>query len=337
MRRALAAGLIAVTVGTGCTAEPADPPDEPSGSLTVYSGRKQDLMGDLFAQFEKETGIKLKVKYGDTAELAAQLLEEGDKSPADVFLAQDAGALGAIQAAGLFSKLHSDIISIVDKRYRSREDKWIGTSGRARVLVYNPDAIRAADLPAKITDLIDPKWKDKIGWAPTNGSFQSFVTAMTVLKGKEATRSWLSAMKANGAKTYANNDAITLAVSAGELQAGLVNHYYPFEMRVEDPGLKAKNHFFKAGDPGGLINVAGVGLLASSKRKATAERFVEYLLSEPGQNYFSSQTFEYPLRDGVEASPEIPALSSLEPPDIDLSDLEGLKAPLELLKEVGLL
>lgn len=337
MKRALAAGLIAVTLGTGCTAEPADSPDEPSGSLTVYSGRKQDLMGDLFAQFEKETGIKLNVKYGDTAELAAQLLEEGDKSPADVFLAQDAGALGAVQAGGLFSKLESDITSTVDKRYRSREDKWIGTSGRARVLAYNPDAVRAADLPAKITSLSDSKWKDKIGWAPTNGSFQSFVTAMTILKGKEATRSWLSAMKANGAKTYANNDAITLAVSAGELQAGLVNHYYPFKMRVEDPSLKAKIHFFEAGDPGGLINVAGVGVLATSKKKESAERFVEFLLSETGQKYFSTKTFEFPLREGVEASSEIPVLSSLKPPDIDLSDLDDLKATLELLKEVGLL
>lgn len=307
-----------------------------ASAITVYSGRNEELVGPLIERYEKQAGITVNVRYGGTAELAAQIVEEGANSPADVFFAQDAGALGAVAKEGRFISLPQDILDLVPAKFRSPAGSWVGISGRARVVAYNPKRTQAATLPSSIKGFTESAWKGKIGWAPTNGSFQAFVTAMRTLEGEQAAREWLEGIKANEPRVYDGNSAIVEAVSRGEVEVGFVNHYYALELKKENPGLQADNHFLAGGDPGALVNVAGVGVLTSSKAKRSAADFVEFLLSQEGQQYFASETFEYPLISAVSAPAGLPKLDELNPPDIDLSDLDDLEGTLDLLKEVGL-
>lgn len=332
----VAAVLALVSVLAAC-GENGRTSEQAGGKITVYSGRSEELVRTLIAQFEAETGIDVEVRYGSTSEMAALLAEEGSGSPADVFWAQDAGALGAIQAKDLFTKLPASVLDNVPEAFQSKNGNWVGVSGRVRVVAYNPDLVPTAQLPASVDALTTGAWKGKVGWAPANGSFQLFVTALRKVKGQDAARSWLQAMKANGAKTYPNNDAIVAAVANGEIPVGLVNHYYAFEVLAETPDAKVKDHFLPGGDLGGLVNVSGVGILSSSKNTSAAQRFIEYLLSPAGQAYFVSETYEYPLVDGVQPDARLPKLDALEPPAVDLSELDDLEGTLALLQEVGLL
>jgi iron(III) transport system substrate-binding protein len=330
------AGAMLALVLAACGGDAA-PSGQASGPITVYSGRSESLVGDLVQQFETATGVDVEVRYGDTAELAALIAEEGARSPADVFWAQDAGALGALQTKKLFTTLPGSIVDRVSEAYRSTEGKWVGASGRVRVVAYNPGLVAKAELPGSVTGLTAAKWKGKVGWAPTNGSFQAFVTAFRLLRGTDEARAWLAAMKANDAKAFATNDAIAEAIGEGEIPLGLVNHYYPFEIKAEQPEATIENHFLSAGDVGGLVNVSGAGVIVSTKRRANAERFVDYLLSADAQRYFVTKTWEYPLVSGIDADPRLPKLSSLQPPAVDLSKLHDLEGTLALLREVGLL
>lgn len=306
-------------------------------TLTVYSGRSESLVGPLFEQFRQATGITVQVKYGDTAELAALIAEEGDASPADLFFAQDAGALGAVSKEGRFVRLPEDLLGKVPATYRSDDAEWVGLSGRARVVVYNTKIVNKEDLPQSITGFSDPKWKGKLGWAPTNGSFQAFITAFRKLKGEEAARKWLQDLKANETRAYPKNDAIVLATASGEIEAGFVNHYYLLTLRSQKGTLDAENFFVEAGDAGSLVNVAGAGILATSKAQKTAARLIEFMLSGRGQKYFLEKSFEYPLVAGVGTPAGVPSLAELKPPKIDLSDLDDLKGTLDLFRQVGLL
>lgn len=347
MRRIMAAGLAALFALTACNTaeEPSDPDATPASeelvgeadSLVVYSGRSEELVGPVFAAFEEATGIRLEVRYGDTAEMAAQILEEGGNSPADVYFGQDAGALGALEAAGVFVALPDDLIAGVDSRYRSVDNRWVGITGRSRTVVYNPDTLGEDDLPDSILDFADESWRGRVGWAPTNGSFQAFVTALRELEGEDAAREWLTEMKDLDTKVYSNNRSQVAAVAAGEIDAGLVNHYYAMQEGAANPDLKAANYFFPAGDPGALVNVAGAGILETSQAQKTAGELIAYLLGEEAQTTFATESFEYPMVDGVPIDDKLKPLDELEPPDIDLANLEDLEGTLALLREVGLL
>ena len=227
---------------------------EDERQLTVYSGRSPDLIGPLLERFAEETGIDVRVRYGGTAQLAALLIEEGDQSPADIYIAQDAGALGAVQAGGLFTDLDADVLELVPAVYRSREGQWIGLSGRARVLIYNTDALDPSELPTSVLDLTDPKWRGRVAWAPANGSFQAWVTALRVGEGEEAARAWLDGMKANDAAEFPNNVSIVAAVGRGEVDVGLVNHYYLVQTaRSEGRYCRNAGPLAGAGDCGGPL------------------------------------------------------------------------------------
>jgi len=305
------------------------------GPITVYSGRNEDFVGFIFDDFETATGIEVEVRYGDTAELAATIVEEGDASPADVYFGQDAGALGALQDLGRLTALPQDILDTVEPTFRSREGQWTGTTGRVRVLAYNTDLVEPAELPDSILDLTDPQWEGRVGWAPTNGSFQAFVTALRVSEGEQVAREWLEGMIANGAAEFQNNTAIVEGIGRGEVEIGITNHYYLFRFQAEDPDFPVANHFLP-GDIGGLVNIAGVGVLASSDQQPAAFELVRYLLSEDVQVFFgrNADTVEFPVVAGVD-SPELPTLEEIDPPDVDLSNLEDLQGTLQLLQEVG--
>jgi iron(III) transport system substrate-binding protein len=309
-----------------------------AGSLTVYSGRSEELVGPLLERFEADTGVTVEVRYGDTAEMAGQIIEEGDNSPADVFYGQDAGALGALSSEGLLAPLDAEVIGAVDEQFRSVDDLWVGTSGRLRALAYNTEAVTEEEIPASILDLTDPAWKGRLGWAPTNGSFQAFVTALRVLEGDDGARAWLEGIRANDVTVYENNVAIVEAVAAGEIDAGFVNHYYRFQLEADGSDMSnVENHYFTDGDPGALVNVAGVGIVEGTDEQANAERLVAYLLEPEAQEYFATETFEIPLVDGIEAAAALPDLAVLEQPDIDLAQLEDLEGTLALLTDVGAL
>jgi iron(III) transport system substrate-binding protein len=312
-------------------------PDEPAGSITVYSGRSEELVGPLLRRFSDDTGIEVQVRYGDTAEMASLIVTEGENSPADVFFAQDAGALGAVAREGLLAELPDELLDRVDARFRSPADEWVGVSGRARVVAYNTDNLTEDDLPDSIFGFTDPEWAGRIGWAPTNGSFQAFVTALRAIEGEDRAREWLEGIEANDPKVYEGNNPALDAVIAGEVDVAFINHYYLMRRLEEDPGVSAANHFLSDGDPGALVNVAGAGVLTTSDNPAAAERFVEYLLSDEAQAYFAEETKEYPLVEGVEADPDMPPLAEIGTPEIDLSDLSDLEGTLELLQEVGIL
>ena len=309
--------------------------DDDPGELTVYSGRGESLVGALLERFEAETGIRVRVRYAGTAQLAVAILEEGDRSPADIYYAQDAGALGALADAEALAVLPSALLDQVDPRFRDSDSRWIGTSGRARVLVISPE--RVPDPPASIFELTEPQWRGRVGWAPTNGSFQAFITAMRQIHGEQATEDWLRAMLANGVREYPKNSPQVQAVHDGELDIGLVNHYYLYRFVDEDPNFRAANHFTDPGEAGALINIAGVGMLSASDNRDNALRFIEYLLGEHAQEYFRDQTSEYPLAAGIAARPELAPLDELDPPSLALTSLADLEGTLELLQEVGAL
>lgn len=328
-----ASSLALVTALSGCASEVNEPSSSSSDSIVLYSGRNEALIAPLLDLFTKETGIEISARYGESAEMAATIIEEGSNVAADVFLSQDAGALGALGAEGVTKKLPSDLLETVPSEYRAGDGSWVGVSGRARVLNYNPDLVTT--LPSSVFDLADPGWKGRIAIAPTNASFQSFVTGMRVTAGDEETLEFLTALKEN-AVIYEKNGQILDAVEAGEVAAGLINHYYWYEKASEvgDENMKSKLNWFTAGDAGNLVNVAGLSILSENP---AALEFARWLLGDTAQDYFLKNTFEYSLTSNTPPSSSLPALNEIGGPDIDLSDLSSLSETLDLLAKAGLI
>ncbi len=327
--------LLLPVLAAGCGAE-AQPKGGPE-TLTVYSGRAKDLVEPLYDRFEKATGVEVEVRYGESAELAATIAEEGDNSPADVFLAQDAGSIGSLAEDARLERLPANVLGQVDERFRDDDGRWVGVSGRARVVAYNTEKVAEGDLPSSVFDLTDPRWKGRVGLPPGNASFQAFVSAMRLDAGEERTRAWLEGLKRNDAKTFDNNIQTLEAVGKGEIDVGLVNHYYLREVKGEQPDLPVANHFLKPGDPGALVNAAAVGVLEGNDTPSGARTFVEFLLSPEGQRFFVEETDEYPLVAGVAPPRDTPPLEDVQGPDVPLDRLGGeFEATLKLLDEVGL-
>jgi len=307
--------------------------------VILYSGREETLIQPLIDIFTEETGITVDIRYAGTSELAAQLLEEGDQSPAGVFLSQDAGALGALSDAGLFVSLPAEITDRVDANYSSTDSSWVGLSGRARVIVYDSETVDPEDLPQTVDDIVGPQWSGKVAIAPGNASFQSFVTAYRVLLGESAADQWVSGLVINDPQIYEKNSAILEAVNDGVLPLGLSNHYYWHRLAAERgvENMRAQLHFTTTGDPASIVNVTGAGVLVSQQGDADAFALVEFLVSDVAQQYFVDQTFEYPLVPGIDAPEGLPTLASLRVANLDLSDLRTLAETQSLLQKYGLI
>jgi iron(III) transport system substrate-binding protein len=326
-------GLFAVTVaclaaGTVQAAE-----------LTLYCGRGEPFVQPIIDQFQRETGIKVNVRYGGTAQLAVLVQEEGRRSPADLFWGQDSGAMGALANAGLLRKLPADVYKGLPSIYVSRTGQWVATSGRARVIAYSSERVNSAELPKTVFDLTRERYRGRLAVPPSNGSFQSFVTAMRVLHGDARTLEWLKAIKANNPKIFTNNVAALTAIADGEADFALINSYYLPRAKMRDQNFPASQAFFANGDAGNLVNVAGIAVLKSSSKQDAALRLVRYLLSPAAQQYFTSVVGEYSVSRKVISNPILTDMSLVQQaaPKIDLDKLGDLNGTLKLLRESGLL
>jgi iron(III) transport system substrate-binding protein len=313
--------------------------DDSSESIVLYSGRDEELVGPLIEQFTESTGIEVDVRYGNSAEMAAQLLEEGESTPADVFYSQEVGALGALSRADLLSPLPDEVVEVVDERYRPAEGTdWVGVTGRSRVIVVNPDLVD--EVPSSVTDLTDEQYRGQVAWAPGNASFQSFITAFRVAEGEEAAEQWLDDMIANEPQTFERNGEILEAVENGTVPLGLINHYYWAILADEVGGpdsMDSELVYPEGDDPGALVNATAVGITTKGADDPGALALVEFLLSAEGQERFVEETWEYPLVDGVDGPDGVPPLEDLGGPTIDLTDLDSLEETQQLLTEKGLL
>lgn len=335
MGRLTATALVALAAALAVTAGAAT---GQTTTLTVYSGREEALVKPVMERFTKETGIELKVRYASSAALATALVEEGKSSPADVFWATEPGTLGLVGARGLLKRLPTTTTGKVPARFSTRSRRWVGTSARSRVLVYNTKALTSAQLPSSVWQLTAPRWKGKVGLPPTNGSFQAFLGAMIHLHGEPRARAWLQGLKANDVKLFPNNTATVQAVARGDVQAGLVNHYYLYNVLASDPNLSIRNHWFRSGDPGTLVLAAGAGIVSASSKSVAAQRFVDFLLSKWAQRFIARGpgAAEYPLVKGVSPRPGLPSLREVEGPEYPLGRLAADLLPaVRLLIEVG--
>ena len=311
-------------------------PDADPGELVIYSGRSESLVDPIIQQFKGVSGIDVQVKYAGTGALAATLLEEGDNSPADVFYAQDPGGLAAVSE--MMTHLPDDIIEMTPEWARSEDGHWVGITGRARVVVFGTDDLTEDDLPDDLWGFTEPEWKGRVGWAPTNGSFQAMVTALRVGWGEERAEAWLRAMLANEVQIYPKNTPQVAAAAAGEIDVGLVNHYYLYRFIAEEgEDFGARNAHLRGAGPGAIVLVSGAGILETAENPENAEAFIRFLLSKVGQQYFAGNTFEYPLVEGVRPSVLLTPLADINQPDITLADLSDLAGTQALLQKVGAL
>jgi iron(III) transport system substrate-binding protein len=337
VKKVLVLALAAVVAALSLAAAAATAPSQTT-SLTVYSGREQALVKPIMDRFTKDTGIQLNVRYASSTALATALVEEGRHSPADVYWSQEPGTLGLVGARGLLARLPQATIGKVPSRFTTPSRRWVGTSGRSRVLVYNTTELRTNELPASVWGLTASRWKGKIGLAPTNASFQAFLGAMINLFGEARVRTWLEGLQANDVRFYPNNTTVVQAVGRGDVEVGLVNHYYLYNLLASTPDLPVRNHWFRDGDPGNLVLAAGVGVVASTQKAAAAQRFVDFLLSKTGQRMIARGpgAAEYPLVKGVPRRPGLRPLTSIRGPKYNLGRLSADLAPaVRLLLEEG--
>jgi iron(III) transport system substrate-binding protein len=307
-------------------------------TITVYSGREEELLQPVFAAFEAATGARIEARYGGSAEMALLIDTEGDQSPADVFISQSPGAVGFLDQAGRLQAIDQGSLARVAESYRGSDGNWVGITGRVRVLVYNTELVDPAGLPSSVLDLTDARYDGMVGVAPANGSFQDFVTAMRSVLGDDATADWLAGMAANHSPNYAKNSAIVDAVARGEVPMGLVNHYYLVEALEEDPELPAANHVFPEGDLGSLLIVTAAGIIDTSDDVPGAQALIDFLLSDEAQTLSANGEKEYPLVEGVQAPEGLDPLETTAAVVVDLDVLAGgLSGTEELIEASGII
>ncbi len=330
---AAAATLLAALLAPACRSSSEGVAPRPQ--VVVYSGRSESLAGPLFERLEETLGIEIQVRYGGTAELAATLMEEGDATPAHLFLSQDAAALGALAKADLLVGLPPATLALVAPEFRSPEGEWVGLSGRVRCVVYNTERVQPEDLPASLEQVIESRFHGRFGIAPTNGSFQAHVAIYGTLAGGEALKELLAGLEANEPGRYPKNSAIVEAVIAGEIDFGLVNHYYLLRALAENPGAPAANYFMPSGEVSSFVNLSGAAVLRSTPE---ALALVDALLGESAQRYFAEETFEYPLSAGLAPPAGLPPLGDLRAKQLPFDDVAAkLEETLELIAASGLL
>jgi iron(III) transport system substrate-binding protein len=328
---ACAAAVLTAPLLTACGGD-----DGPS--ITVYNAQHEELLAEVAPLFEEETGIEVKLRSGEDLELANQLVQEGDASPADVFLTENSPAMSLVGNAGLFTEVDQETLDLIPPDFVPADKKWIGFMGRSTVAMYNTDALSAKDMPDSILDFADPEWAGRISYSPTGADFQAIVSAVLELEGEDATRKWLEGLADNGTE-YDGNDVVLESVNSGEVDAGIAYHYYWYRDQKEagDNSDNTELHFFGDQDPGAFVSVSGAGVLASSDKQTNAQKFVNFLASEEGQQAIAdSYALEYPLNPDVSLDPPVKPFTELEPPRIDVATLNS-EPVIELMQDAGLL
>jgi iron(III) transport system substrate-binding protein len=310
-----------------------------STTLTLYNGQHEQTTAALVAAFEKQTGIEVAVRTGDEAELGNQILQEGSSSPADVFYTENTPVLEALREHGLLAPVASSTLASVPSRYDSAQGDWVGVSARVSVLVYNTSQIKPAELPSSILELAEPKWKGKVGFAPSETDFQPLITAIVKLDGLPAAERWLKGLQANS-RTYPDNETVVAQVNNGESAVGLINHYYWFRLRAEigAGSMHSALHYYAPGSSGDLVNVSGAAVLKSSSHRAAAQKLLAFLVSRPGQETIAhSHSYEYPLRPGIAPAPGLRPFAELAPAPLTPAELGDGSQALALEQKLGLL
>lgn len=310
-----------------------NPPD-----LVIYNAQHEELLDELVPIFEEESGLDVELRSGKDLEMANQIVEEDDDSPADVFLTENSPAMSIVDNAGLFASAPAGALETIPAAYVPSSKNWVGFLGRSTVVMYNTDNVTEADLPASILDFAEPEWKDRVGFSPTGADFQAIVSAVLELEGEDATRAWLEGLKANGV-ILQNNLVVMQAANSGEIDAGIAYHYYWYRDREEngDDSDSSALHFFGDEDPGAFLSVSGAGILKSSEHAEAAEEFVDWLTSTDAQQAMAeSYALEYPLNPEADLNPDVKPFDELEPPTVDVSSLNGPQVT-DLMTEAGLL
>ena len=306
--------------------------------IVVYNAQHENLVKSWVDGFTKETGIKVTLRNGDDSELGNQLVQEGSASPADVFLTENSPSMVLVDNANLFAPLHSDTLKQVPAEYRPAHGRWIGIAARSTVFVYNPAKLSEQQLPKSLMDLAKPEWKGRWAASPSGADFQAIVSAMLALKGEQATLEWLKAMKANFV-AYKGNSTVMKAVNAGQIDGGVIYHYYRF-VDQSKTGENSKNtqlYYFKHQDPGAFVSLSGGGVLASSKHKAQAQAFIKYITGKEGQESLrTNNAFEYAVGVNAASNPKLVPLKDLDAPKVEPSTLNSKKV-IELMTQAGLL
>lgn len=309
-----------------------------ASKLTIYSAQHKNLTEAWAKAFQDKTGIQVQIRYGNDSSMGAQIVQEGSKSPADVFLTENSPAMTTVQNAGLLAKVDESTINQVGPQWVPSSHDWVGIAARATVLVYNPSKISEADLPKSLMDLEQPEYAGKWGAAAGGADFQAIVSAILDLKGEAATAQWLAALK-SGAKIYQNNIATMTAVNAGQVPMGIIYHYYWYRDQATGKSSSAntKLYYFKHEDPGAFVSLSGGAVLKSSKHAADAQKFLAFVTGKDGQQILaSSDALEYAVGKGVASAPALPPLDTLQAPKIDPFTLNGPKV-ISLMTQAGLL
>jgi iron(III) transport system substrate-binding protein len=329
LRRALTFTLLGLTLATPLT-QAADKVE-----LTLYNGQHKEVGDELAKAFEAKTGIHVNVRKGSSNQLASQVVEEGDRSPADVIYTEESPPLNKLGEQGLLAKIDDTTLNVLPKDYVANNGTWMGVTARVRVVAYNPKLVDEKDLPKTVLDFAQPQWQGKVGFVPTSGAFQEQAVAIIKLHGKEAAEEWLTGLRAFG-KVYSNNMVALKAVENGEVATVLVNNYYWFALQREKGQLDSRLHYFTGGDAGGLVTVSSAAALKSSKHPKEAQQLLAYMASEEGQRVITQTSAEYPLHKGMTSDRGLKPFNELEPPKVTPADLGNAEEALELEREVGL-
>ena len=334
--------LLATACGSGGSAQPAAGSTDAGTTITLYNAQHEQTTNALIAEFTKETGIKVRVDNNDEDVLTAQLQQEGSRTPADVVYTENSNWLQQLSDNKLLSKVDAATLASVPAKYNATDGTWLGVSARISVLIYNTKKLTPDQLPKSILDLADPQWKGKLELAPAETDFWPLVSSVNKAKGKDATLAWLKAIKANAGSdaNVPDNETVTSDIAKGTAELGVINHYYFYRIKAESGGgsFDANVAYFAPQDPGYVEDVSGAAVLAASKHQAAAQKFVAFLTSEAGQKILaSSASYEYPIRPGVAANPELTPLTQLQPTDFTPADLGTGEDAKELLQQADLL
>lgn len=327
----LAVGVVGLGLLTACGSEG-------KSSLVIYNAQHEELIAAVAKRFTKDTGIKVELRNGSDLELGNQLVAEGKASKADVFLTENSPAMTLVDDKGLLAKLNPSTLDRIPAQYRPADGDWTGFAGRSTVLVFNTDKVKESQLPTSLLDLAEPEWKGKVSFSPTGADFQAIVSAVLATQGEAATKKWLAGLKANGT-VYDGNNVVLKSVNSGRTETGVIYHYYWYRDQEEsgENSDHSKLHFFAKGDPGAFVSVSGAGVLKSSDHAKDAQRFVSYLTSKAGQKVIAdSYALEYTLNPAIQLGRGVPSLARLQPPQVDVSALNGPKV-VSLMQQAGFL